>query len=418
MSKVKIAVEQLAVGNYIYLPVGWDQHPFMFNKLKIKSSEQIALIKSLGITHVICFLDKSDKPPLSMKEVAANKEKHVEEQDVNLLQDEMWKQKQENIQKQKQKSEAINQCQKAFSRAVNTVKSVVSGISHRPINAIQEGAELIDGMASDMVEQGSIVMHLMKTDEDDAFGYYHSLNVSVLSMLVAKHEGMSVEEIRQVGVGALLHDIGKTKIPRSILMKKGGLTNAEQKIFEMHSQFGVEFVSKVDGFSELAKTVIAQHHEELSGGGYPQGLKGEKINNLARLVGLVNYYDNLCHNPDPGKSLIPSEALAYLYKSKQKEFGSEYIQVLIRLLGVYPPGTIVKLSNDMIGLVISVNSEHLLYPSIIIYDPNIPRSDAVIFDMGDTKDISIVSSIKPSELAPEIHEYLTPMSRVSYFCEM
>ena len=206
------------------------------------------------------------------------------------------------------------------------------------------------------------------------------------------------------------------KIPPQILRKKTPLTAVEQNFLNLHPKYGLDMVNLVDSFPESAKAIISQHHELLDGSGYPKGLAGDDIDSFAQLVSVVNKYDTLCHPPDLSKARVPSNALSWLYKNNVNKYNNSDLKLLVKILGIYPPGSVVRLSNDQIGMVLSVNSERLLYPNILIYDAEVPRAEAPIIDLEE-RELSITGVIKPDKLPPPVFEYLNPRSRISYYFE-
>jgi len=160
---------------------------------------------------------------------------------------------------------------------------------------------------------------------------------------------------------------------------------------------------------------VFQHHELQDGSGYPQGLKGKDQSLAARIVAIANVYDNHCNRLNPVDSLTPHTALAYMFSNQKDFFDRGLLALFIQCLGVYPPGTIVSLSNGLIGMVLSVNPRDPLHPSLLIYNPDIPKKEALIFDLSDEPGVRIEGSIRPSKLASEVHDYLSPRTRVTYY---
>ncbi|MBL8460536.1 MAG: HD-GYP domain-containing protein, partial [Zoogloea sp.] len=149
--------------------------------------------------------------------------------------------------------------------------------------------------------------------------------------------------------------------------------------------------------------------------GYPNKLKGEQIDPLARIVSLVNYYDNLCNPVDLSKAMTPHETLSLMFAQRRAKFDTRALQVMIRCLGVYPPGTVVKLSNDAIALVSSVNPSKPLRPWVTVYDASIPKDEAIMLDLEEEPDINIAKALRPIQLPAEVYEYLSPRKRVTYY---
>jgi HD-GYP domain-containing protein (c-di-GMP phosphodiesterase class II) len=227
---------------------------------------------------------------------------------------------------------------------------------------------------------------------------------------------VSSEEIKQIGIGCLFHDIGKVEIPYHIVNSTKTLTRPELNLFKQHCHYG-EIIVKKMGLSDDATKIITQHHEYADGSGYPSQLKGSQISKLASVVTIVNTYDNYCNHVDVNQSLSPNEALSVMFSQQKKLFDAAQLNVFIRCLGIYPPGTIVNLSNEMTGMVVSVNSGKPLRPCILVYDATVPKAEAIIIDLLSEPDITVTGSMKPKELPLEIYNYLSPRKRMSYFAD-
>ena len=140
------------------------------------------------------------------------------------------------------------------------------------------------------------------------------------------------------------------------------LASERKGFLSSHPKYGEEIVNKLSNFPYEAKEIICHHHERLNGSGYPTGRKDSQISTFTKIVMVVDEYDELCHHPEPAKSLIPSEALSYLYVKCRHTLWHDAVVSLVKQLGVYPPGSLVHLSNQKIGIVTSVNLANRLRP--------------------------------------------------------
>lgn len=409
MSNTKITVDRIQPGLHIRLPLKWHKHPFLLNSFKIKDHQQVSLIRQLGIKYVFLNPKLSDVEPL-----AADISRLEDIPDNSVERDLLWERKREHIQQLGSYRRRISQCEEEYSRSLSKMRSVMNKLRFRPEDVVSDTQELIDDVVDSFLEDDNVSLHLMTASEGLEDTYYHSLNVAVLAMMLGKAKGFNSEKLKQLCFAALAHDVGKSRIPQAILRKKSALTLPEEQYFQRHTKYGLDMVMKMVDFPQSAKTVIIQHHELLDGSGYPQGLKGNEIDELAQIVSLVSDFDSLCHSHDPKQNKIPHVALSHLYKNCKHLYDNENLAILVRLIGVYPPGTVVQLSNEMVGMVISVNAEKILSPNIMVYDPSIPRAQAPIVELSKN-DIKIVSAVSPSKLPSEIHDYLNPRARVSYF---
>jgi len=245
--------------------------------------------------------------------------------------------------------------------------------------------------------------------------YSHSLNVSVLSMMLTKGLDFTPEQARILGLGAMLHDIGLMEVPDRLLkMRPDEYSRPERDLRAMHCEYGLR-LGKQLGLPPDILAIIFQHHEMVDGSGYPLGIKEDKITLPARIVALVNYYDMLCNPIDFAQAMTPHEALSYLFGQRRTKFDATVLQRLIRCLGVYPPGSIVTLSNDAIAMVMSVNPARPLRPWVMVYDENVPKDEAILLDLEKENDINITNAVRPILLPPAISAYLSPRRRVIYF---
>ncbi|AZG35793.1 MULTISPECIES: HD-GYP domain-containing protein [Shewanella] len=405
----KISVEQLQVGTFIRLPISWKDHPFLFSSFKIKDAAQIELIKGLGLKDVFFDPEKSDVEPVTSQNANIPK---PDEQALNALKEQMISQKSAKIDEQQKLKRDLKKTEQQFNRSVSMMRSMVSKISSRPLNAVSEVKDLISNMTNMLLNSDNLALHLMGDAKNDEHIYHHSLNVAMLSMLTAKELGWSREEVEIIGIGGLFHDIGKLKVPSNILNKRLALTTPEQNFIKQHPLMGINLLKLADSFPDEARPLIANHHEFLDGSGYPQGLKADKLDKLSQLIAVVNEYDNLCNGTNQIKGKTPSIALGLLYKNYKSKLNTEYISKLIKILGVYPPGSIIELSSGQFAMVMSVNLQKLLCPNIVVYDQLVPKDLAPIISLQD-EGLSIVRSLPAAALPEKVHKYLNPREKIS-----
>jgi len=417
---MRIKVEQLQPGVFISLRESWFEHPFLFNNFKLKDLSQIETLKKAGITEVLYIPEKSDCLPLPLeKEKAKTKSPQVqtappqEDPLVQLL----WHIKKDRIEKLKEKRENLRKCTEDYNTTVKDIPNIMGEMITGSQEAVDHAKTIVSCIAEKFLGDTDAIMHLMAIKETEESIYYHSLNVSVLALMLGAKAKLSSAEMRDLGMGALFHDIGKTRIDNRVLKKPPPLTKAEQRLIQLHPQYGVEIVSKNKDFASAAATVILEHHEQYDGNGYPQHLQGEKISKLARIVAIVDLYDNLCNSADPLKAMNPYLALAHMYTKCKRILDMDLLSLFIRNLGIYPPGTPVLLSNGILALVMSVNPQNPLKPSLMLYDPDIPKSEAVIFDMEDLPEVTIEGCLRLENLSPEVCEYFGYTGRANYYVE-
>ncbi|MDO6612144.1 DUF3391 domain-containing protein [Shewanella sp. 1_MG-2023] len=411
-NSVKVSINQIQVGNFIRLPVSWKDHPFLFSNFKVKTQSQIELIKSLGIEQVYFDTERSDVKLLD-KEEAKSKAGSIKEDGLDELKLEMDQYKQDQIESQKKLRRSIKKTEQQFDRSLSMMRSTVSKLGSRPLNSVNDAKDMVSSMTNMLLSSDDLVLHLMGDAKPGDLIYHHSLNVSVMCMMLAKSLNWNREDIELIGLGALFHDVGKLKIPSNILNKQVPLTKPEQNLIKQHPLMSLNFLKLADTFPEQAKPMIANHHEFIDGSGYPKGLKGDDLDKFSQLIAVVNEYDDLCNGTKTSKAKTPYASLGLIYKNYQKKLNTEYVGKLIKTIGIYPPGSVIELSSGQFGMVMSVNLNKILFPQIMLYDPLVPKEQAPIIDL-EREEISIVRCLPVSALPENIFKYLNPRERISY----
>jgi HD-GYP domain-containing protein (c-di-GMP phosphodiesterase class II) len=437
MPFVPLDPHALRIGLYIKIEGSWFSHPFPTNSFKISSVKDLVTLQGLPDAQLLVDFDRSDPDPalptktsgpsvlepdesLAVGESVSGSESEglpsfehtAVAEDARLrqmAQQEAFREYQAHLQ------EVKHQFQEVLEEAKQTVHDVVSG---RP-RGLRTAQKIVDNLI-DLVEgsdNSRALLNLIGSNEPNDELFLHATNVCSLSLMVGMDLGFKREEIEKLALGAFLHDVGELKYPTETLLRKGAMGKGELKTFqETHPKFGVEMVEKIPNFPYEAVEVIRQHHERLDGSGQPSGKRDLQISKLAKIVMAVDLYDELCHHSDPARSLMPSEALSYLYVKCRKTLWNDAVVSLIKQLGVYPPGSLVHLSNQTIGIVTSVNGENRLRPIILVYDEQTSQDEPFVLNLAEEEEsLIIVQAIRPADIAPKFRECLNPRRFISYF---
>ncbi len=404
-------MDQLRIGLYVFLDLSWFQHPFAFSHFKIKSEDQIATIRGLGLKSVRYNPALSD--PVSAEPDAQAKTPPPRENPSEFVAQALAA-KRAMMERIRVQREAAARIENAFVNTAKTVRDVEKNLFTQPAETVRQATLLVTQIAESILCAPELAIHVMGDMMGGEELYFHSLNVTTLAMMMARDIQLPQEVVGTLGMGALFHDIGRKEIPNRILMKTEPLTQAERHLYEMHCQYGVEIGQRLQ-FTPAVQAIIREHHELFDGSGYPQKLKGDSIGLLARIVALTNHYDELCNPPNIADALTPHEALSLMFAKLRNKFDPKLLQVFIRCLGVYPPGTIVQLSNGVIGMIATVNTAKPMKPMVVIYDAEIPKDEAILVDLERETDLNIAKAIRPAQVPGEIYNYLSPRKRVSYY---
>ena len=406
-----VTIDQLRIGMHVYLDLKWFEHPFAFNNFRIKDDEQISIIRGLGLTRLRYDPARSELKPLAEEPKpsaeAGPPAKPFKEHPALAA-------KRALIEKIRQQREAAARIESAFVDTAKTIHDVEKNLFAHPAETVAQASRLVEQIADSILLAPELAIHVMGDKIGGEELYFHSLNVTMLSLMMARDIKLPQEAVQALGMGALFHDLGRQEIPNRILMKTEPLTQAEKNYFELHCQYGVELAERLN-FPHGTLDIIAEHHELYDGSGYPQKKKGEAINLLARIVAIANHYDELCNPLNLATALTPHEALATMFARLRAKFDPKFLQIFVRCLGVYPPGTIVQLSNGLIGMVATINTARPMKPMVVVYDAQVPKEEAILVDMDSEGEVNIAKAIRPVQLPREIFAYLSPRQQVSYY---
>lgn len=405
-----ISPDQLCVGLYVQLDLAWWEHNFAFNNFKIKDPGQIKSLRALGLQRLRYDPERSDCEPLPLNDRTPIIEPSAPD---NLTP----QQQAAGIRAEKLKAlrKRLAQVDRHFIQAGQQVKALNQTLRSRPEEALKQAGEIVGGMVDTLLTGSGAVLHSINSKAAEEH-YYHALNVTTLSLLLGRQLGLNSEDCHTLGLGALLHDIGKLQIPSKVLLKNEPLTRPEQQLLQLHCEFGLRMGQKLM-FDDEVLRIIHEHHEYCDGSGYPRQLHEAGIARLSRLVCITNHFDNLCNPLNPRNALTPHEALGLMFKHQQSRFDAVALKAFIRVMGVYPPGSLVALDDERFGLVLGMNPNTPLKPTLIVYDETIPKAEALIVDLEQEPTLSIAACMRPTQLPPAALEYLNPRQQVSYFVE-
>lgn len=408
-SPAYISPEQLCIGLYVQLELSWWEHDFAFSNFKIKDEAQIRALRALNLERLRYDPARSDCAPLEPADSPG--EAAVEAPPV----DPQHQARQERAQKLRHLRSRLAEVDRRFSEASQRIKTLNQTLRSRPEDAVQQAGAIVSEMVETLLGAPGVVLHGItgKAAEDS---YFHALNVTVLALLLGRQLGLDSEACHSLGLGALLHDIGKLEVPSKVLLKPEPLTRPEQQLLQMHTDFGLRMGQRLMLDDEVLR-IIHEHHEHCDGSGYPRGLREAGIGRLSRLVAITNHFDGLCNPLDPRQALSPHEALVQMFKQQREHFDEVALKAFVRVMGIYPPGSLVQLEDERYALVLGMNPTQALRPTLILYDASVAKHEALIVDLAEDSDLAIARSLRPSQLPLEVLEYLSPRRNLSYHIE-
>jgi HD-GYP domain-containing protein (c-di-GMP phosphodiesterase class II) len=408
-----IPVADLRIGLYIHLDLGWMDHPFPLSSFKITSEQQIATLRGLGLASVRYAPDKSDPPPTVEVPTQQHPEPPAQEATVPLAEADPLKAQRAALLSAQRLAE--NQCERQYQASARAVKAVFEQHHAMPQQAGLACSHLISDMVHRLHGHEESALRLLGEGHGDrATG--HALNVTVLSLLLGQALQLDAASLGILGQAAMVHDIGKSELPERVRFRDESFTPTHFKLYQEHVSHSV-LKARQMGLPPAALLAISQHHEMADGTGFPLGLKVDKMSPVARILALINRYDGLCNPPNPLKALTPHEALSLIFSSMKERFDKVTLNAFIRLMGVYPPGSVVQLTDERYALVMSVNASRPLKPRILVHDSAVASEDAIFLDLQTANALGIQRSLRPDQLPRHALNYLCPRQRICYYFE-
>ncbi len=417
----KIPVEYLCPGLYVRLDLPFFKRLFSKSEFLLQDQAQVAKVRGMGFTHVGIVLDKCTDIPANILKLKDGSRKKQEEPPAELKarpEEQVFAALKQIKHRQqewhKERKQRFQQCEKQYQKTFASVNTIIRRVSGKAVDAVNDASALVGSMVKVFGSDASVVLNYMNMKDPEERYQLHCMNVSVLSLMVGKRLGLSEEAMNHLGMGALFHDIGKELLRKATLMDE----KAKHNIYKKHPVVGEGLLSQIHTVTQEVRTIILQHHEMENGKGFPAGLPGERIDRLAKIVAIADLYDNLCNDQGAERRPTPHQAVTRLYKAKE-QFAPDLLQHFIRILGIYPPGSVVQLSSDEIGLVVSVDPQKPLLPSVLVYNAKIPKNEAQVVDLGEEEGgLKVVRGLNPEDLPREVFAYLSPARMVGYSADV
>ncbi|WP_341281673.1 HD-GYP domain-containing protein [Paenibacillus sp. FSL H8-0537] len=250
--------------------------------------------------------------------------------------------------------------------------------------------QMMNLIIDDLSAHKDAMIMLMNMGTVDHYLYQHSLNVCVYTTILGIAYNYSHEELMTLGMGALLHDIGKTQIPIDVLQKPGSLTPEEFIMMKNHARFGFELLKDEPNLPLIVAHCAYQHHERLDGSGYPRGIKGNEIHEYAKWIGLVDSYDAMTTNRIYRAPMLPHHAIELLYAGTGTLYEQHMVQLFRDKVAIYPIGIMVKINTGESGVVVDFNHAYPHRPIIRILNNEVGEELTVPYEIDMSKQLSIM----------------------------
>lgn len=403
--KVLVYTTDLKLGMYVAeLDRPWVDTPFLFQGFYLEKEEDINDLRGV-CEHVYVDIERS-RPGTIEKLLLTGK--HVERKKVS-------------VKPRKVKRYSEDRFRHSLIEAFSVYRDARSWVDimledsrlGRSVDT-KQARTLVSRLAEQVISNPDALIWLTHLRSRDEYTATHCINVCILALTFGRELELPEKQLQRLGLGALLHDIGKMRVPDDILNKPARLTKEEFEIMMQHPSIGHSLLVDDHEMDMESLHVVLHHHERLDGGGYPQGMTGDQIPLLTRITSIVDVYDAITSDRCYHDGIAPALALENLFKWSAGNFDVSLLEKFIKCLGIYPIGSVVRLNTKDVGVVVATDGDHRIKPIVMLamnadgkaYLPRrlVNLSSAVWEKTG--KPMSIEEVLQPGSLGFELKQML------------
>nr|WP_269429724.1 HD-GYP domain-containing protein [Thauera sp. SWB20] len=345
-------VTRLRPGMYVHdLHCGWLQHDFVRNRFLVADADDVARIRALGVAEVSIDTTRGLDPDAAPAATAPGRP-------------DLAGPPPPAVHTASKATSPPERARNLHREANEIVRNLLVDVRLGRQIEIEKVEPLVARIVDSIFASADALLPLARLKQHDNYTFQHSVSVCALMTAFARTLGLPRETIREIAIGALLHDVGKARIPDEILNKPGKLTEAEFERMKSHVVQSKLILMATPGISPIALEVASEHHERYDGSGYPNRLAGEAISLRGRMAAIVDVYDAITSERVYHKGMPPTEALRKLLEWSSNHFEPRLVQAFIRSVGIYPTGALVRLESRRLAVVQAQNADKPTLPRV------------------------------------------------------
>lgn len=344
--EVKLPADSLEIGMLVTrLDRPWTEVPVLLQGLRIQDPDDIDLLRK-HCRYVYIEIEKAFWLESGKGEIAAKEKSYP------------GLREQEDIRK------VLPKAKFTFEQTKDHVNDILDSISNGNEFDLEISRKAIQQCVASIIKNANALLWLTQIKNQDEYTSEHCLRVGILAIAFGRFLGLEDSDLELLGLCGMLHDVGKIKVPDDILNKPGRLTRIEYDIMKQHSAMGRDILAAQKGAHKLLIETAHHHHERIDGKGYPEQLAASYLHQFVKMVSIVDVYDAITSARSYKQSQPAFDALKILFSERNLHFDKELTEAFIRMIGIYPPGTLIEMTNGEIGIIVSSNPNARLRPKV------------------------------------------------------
>lgn len=412
-------VEELKLGMYVCeLDRPWTDTPFLYQGFFLDTDEQLAEVRKYCEYVFVDEFRQRDDDVAHQHAVSATKRRPEASVERNPFERNPFERtgaqdRTEVYPVQHAVEQELDAAKSAREVMEEAYQGIVFDLMRQKVPVLTKVRQAVGGMVESVIRNPNAMVWLTRLKDLDSYTYAHAIDVCAFLLVFGRHLGMPKEDLRVLGLGGVLLDIGKSRLPLPLLQKRSELTAREFETLRSHVQLGIEILSRMENVPARVMEMVQQHHERFDGSGYPNGLKENRIGVYGRMAAIVDTFDAITSDRPYAKALSSHEALRKLYDWGGTLFHKGLVEQFIECLGIYPVGTLVELTTGEVGIVLAQNRFRQLRPKLVLIldKEKRPYGTMDVLDLideptdGDGMPLEIVRALEPGMYGVNPREY-------------
>lgn len=357
--KVIVETSNLKKGMYVSeLDRPWLETPFLFQGFRITNQDEIEQLQNL-CDFVFVDIERSRVPVANTMSNAASPRQTEEEQSFSKIIP-------QPLPYSERFEDEIDRAGHCYRQATDELGRLFDDLRMGRSLHVEGARATVTAMVDSIIRHPDALVLLASLDNKDRTLVTHALSVCTLSLAFGRSLGFNNEALINLGLGALLHDIGEIKLPDQARADEGGVSERDRDLLERHTAIGAMMLKRLGSLPDNVIAIVHDHHERADGSGYPRRLTGPEISAHTKIVSIVDAYDSITSGAHGYERMSVDDALKSLYTWRQKLFDESLVEKFIQCIGIYPLGSVVELRSGQIGIVISSRPDARLFPKVMI----------------------------------------------------